>query len=185
MNRKKLTVDPPMFIASIMKLIGHPWSLNLGNVTEVHKSSSFSVRNSFLSSSNSQQQTKANVPHNQTKNIEIPQYKEVYYQHLNIQKKHIITKLYMCDQVELESSEFLLINDQRVLYSYATKRFLFDGQFALILSDISGQLHARICIEDSGLFKAPFRNVGVIFKSFCNYLVVPTVLLKFLYQLIY
>jgi hypothetical protein len=78
---------------------------------------------------------------------------------------HTISRLYICDQVELQPSEFLLNNTQGALYIYKLKRVLFDNQFVLMRSNTFNEYRARICKEDSGLFERN-TNVGEILKSF-------------------
>ncbi|XP_060600365.1 uncharacterized protein LOC132753843 [Ruditapes philippinarum] len=159
MHRKLSKVKPDILITNIKKMIGNTWSMRLGNTTEVLKSANFSMSLSFWSQINRSKDYKS---YNITEKLEKPQYKLVYNSNISLQKAHIITGLYICVQVELEPSEFLLLEDNRVLYIYISKRFIFDGRFALMRT--FGETRARICIEDSGLYERG-RNVATILQN--------------------
>jgi hypothetical protein len=145
--------------------------MRLGNTTEVLKSTNFSMIMSFWSQNHRGKDYKS---YNITEKLEKPQYELVFDSKIPFQKAHIITGLYMCVQIELEPSEFLLLEDNQFLYIYISKRFIFDGQF--VLTQTFGETRARICIEDSGLY-VKGRNAATTSQNVDICFVVASVLL--------
>ena len=147
---KKLPqIRPDIIITNIKKIIKHAWFLRLRNGADIPMSSNFSIRTNIWRVRNGNKRIYFD---NFTEDVKIPMYKRVYsYRAGFIQTPYVISKLYMCDQVELEPSEFALSTSKDVMYSYTTKRFMFDGQFTLVQSQ-DGRYRARICIEDSGMY---------------------------------
>ncbi|XP_060600362.1 uncharacterized protein LOC132753840 [Ruditapes philippinarum] len=174
MHRKLSKVKPDNLITNIKKMIGNTWSMRLGNTTEVLKSANLSMSLSIWSQIH---RSKDYTSYNITEKLENPQYKLVYNSKIPLQKEHIITGLYICVQVVLEPSEFLLLEDNRVLYIYISKRFIFDGRFVLMRT--FGETRARICIEDSGLNERG-RNVATILQNVYPFFVVASLLSIFL-----
>jgi hypothetical protein len=148
MHRKLSIVKPDTIIGNIKKMIGKGWIMRLRNVTEVLKSQEFSMRSPYISYP---YMKKADGFYNLTKDLEWSQYNNAYTALLLYRKEHIISRLYFCNQVELEPTEFLLNSEKNALYIYTSKRVLFDRQFALVRSNTLAKSRARICIEDSGL----------------------------------
>jgi hypothetical protein len=161
-------------------MIGKTWSLRLRNVTKVLNSAKFSKISSIWYYDGIQ----VDGFYNLTDFLETPQYKLAYSPLSSYQNQHVINKLYICNQVELQSSEFLLSNDMRVLYFLTSKRFLFDGQFVIMQNEKFGKSRARICVEDSG-FHAREKNMAPRRKtfdlSFINACLVLTLLLRSFY----
>jgi hypothetical protein len=166
MHRKLSTVKPDTIIGNIKKMIGKEWKMRLRNVTEVLGTPEFSMRSSFKSPS----LNKADGFYNLTKeDLDWSQYKYAYMGPVLYRKEHIISRLYICNQVELEPSEFLLNSEKNALYISTSKRILFDSQFALVRSNTFTESCARICIEDSGLYergKNAGENVTTIYLCF-------------------
>jgi hypothetical protein len=76
--------------------------------------------------------------------------------------------MFVCEQVELKQNEFILSQEEYVLFSFTTQRFLFHGEFVIIRSNTYDGIRARICIEDSGLHKMDgptIRNIGTILTT--------------------
>lgn len=157
--RKLPRVKPDTLITYIKRMIGQPWSIRLHNATEILTSSNFSIRTNYLSDPNMIMNS-----FNLTENVEEElRYKMAYIRLGVAMNMCIITKLYICDQIELEPSEFVLLsNGMDIIYSYITKRFMFDGQFTLVHNPFDGTYRARICIEGSGFNK---RNTATIDKQ--------------------
>jgi hypothetical protein len=94
--------------------------------------------------------------------------------------------LYVFEQVELNPSEFIQSNDESISFNNITQRFLFDGEFVIIKSNVIGGLRARTCIEDSGLHtmdKVAMRNIGTIPRTCIlnSYFIAPGLLIVVLY----
>jgi hypothetical protein len=164
MRRKISSVQPDVIITNITKMIGQAWSIHVRNDTFVLKSANFSVVSKSIHYGN-YDFIKADEFYNLTENLEWPNYELVYINQTRVLDMHTISRLYICNQIELEPSEFLLNSNKFALYIYTSKRVLFDGQFALIRSNTFNKNRARICIEDSGLFKRN-TNVGSFLKCF-------------------
>jgi hypothetical protein len=104
------------------------------------------------------------VPDNITDISYRPKY-NLKYDNLSfyLPNRHIITKMYVCDQVELNHSEFTLSEDESTLYCYLTQRFLYDGEFIITKRNTFDNFRVRICIEDTGLKSTNIkRNSGTI-----------------------
>jgi hypothetical protein len=162
MRRKILSIKPDVMIANIEKSIGQPWSIRVRNETVVLKSANFSMAGKSISY---RKDNKVDDFYNLTKNIEWPDYQLLYVNLTPSGEMHTISRLYICDQVELEPSEFLLNSRKYTLYIYKSKRVLFDNQFVLMRSNTFSEYSARICIDDSGLYEGKI-NVGAILKTF-------------------
>jgi hypothetical protein len=177
MRRNIPSVQPDVIIANITKMIGQAWSIRVRNVTLVLKSANFSVVSKSIDYGN-YNFNKGDNFYNLTENLEWPDYAPVYHNLTLTGKLHTISKLYTCDQVELEPSEFLLNSNKDAMYIYTLKRVLFDNQFSLMRSNTFSELRARICKEDSGLYERN-TNVGAILKTFDLCFVVASLLLIF------
>jgi hypothetical protein len=179
MRRKITSVKPDVIITDIRKMIGQAWYIRVGNVLVGLKSANFSVVSKSIWNGN--YRNKAHDFYNLTENLKWPEYIPLYENTTPIEKIHTISRLYICDQVELEPSEFLLNSIKKALYIYTSKRVLFDNQFALISSNKFSENRARICIEDSGLYERN-TNVGSIPKTFYLCFVVVRLLLIVIYN---
>jgi hypothetical protein len=168
MRRNVSSVQPDVIITNITKMIGQAWSIRVRNEMLVLKSANFSVVSKSIHYGN-YNSIKADEFYNFTENFDWPNYVPVYRNTTHSDEMHTISRLYICNQVELESSEFLLNRKQFALYIYKSKRVLFDNQFELIHKQTLFEYHARICKEDTGLFERN-TNVGSILISFdlCN-----------------
>jgi hypothetical protein len=66
----------------------------------------------------------------------------------------LITRMDFCNQIELNSTEFILSNYKTALFYTRTQRIMFYvHEFEYIVHNEFHDLRVRICIEDSGLFK--------------------------------
>jgi hypothetical protein len=65
-----------------------------------------------------------------------------------VQNLETITKLFVCNQVELEPNEFIL-DSMGTLFNNITNNYLLLNEFQLF-TKTSGNETARVCIEDSG-----------------------------------
>jgi hypothetical protein len=186
LHRKLKSVSPDSIIKSIGKMIGNTWNIDLLNVSKVLKSSKFSVYTTTIW--NQQHQSIGGSFANLTGNFEVPRYQIAYLQKVSPEPEHIITKLYQCHQVELQSSVFLLSNNMNILYNYMTKRFMFCGEFTLLHNNDFNELRARICIEDSGLFKEDMHNAEndcTFQKDIQTWFVVASLLVILQYHVMY
>jgi hypothetical protein len=176
-RRKVPSVKPNVIITNITKLIGQAWSIRVRNVMVGLKSANFSVGSNIIL--HGIYRNKGDDFYNLTDNLTWSNYEKLYENPTPGGKIHTISRLYICDQVELEPSEFLLNSKNSALYIYTSKRVLFDNQFVLIRSSTSSGNRARICIEDSGLYKRT-TNMGAIIKTFDICCVEVSMLLIFL-----
>jgi hypothetical protein len=180
-DRKLSTVQPDTIITDIRKMIGQAWSIHFRNVTKVLKSSHFATLTSFRTD------PYENMFNNITGQVDMPRYQMIYGRLTVSRITLIVTRLYFCEQVELAPSEFILSKDKNFIYSYITKRFMFNGQFVLTYSDTQAGSRARICIEDSGLLKSNGRtvqNVGTFHNVFGHCYIVTSILLILVHHLI-
>jgi hypothetical protein len=70
----------------------------------------------------------------------------------------LITRMDFCNQIELNSTEFILSKYKMALFYIKTQRIMFSvHQFEYIVHNDFPNLRVRICIEDSG----PFENTYV------------------------
>jgi hypothetical protein len=139
------SIKPDTLKRNIQNLIGQSWTLRTDNGTEILKSSGFSTH-VYLELHH--QENKKDIVNNRTVYFEYPFYKRIIVQSTG-KKYNSFTKLYICDQVELNPSEFLVNREKHILYSYITQRFYFDSQFVLINSNANGEPR----VDDSGLHK--------------------------------
>ncbi|XP_053373383.1 uncharacterized protein LOC123532467 [Mercenaria mercenaria] len=159
--RTKLsTVEPGRIVQNINRTVTREWLLKHNNVTIVLKANFMPTSTiNFVDNDTEAMSVSGNL----SENLEQPRYRLVYQGWNTKTDLHMITKLYLCDQVELNQFEFILIRDEKTLYNIITQRFMFDGEFALISSSAFEGVRARICIEDSGMyktFKVTMQNVG-------------------------
>jgi hypothetical protein len=154
-------VIPGNMIRYIKKTVNQPWSLNLNNETIVLKSSNFTTSTLLYKNFHS---TNMIVFDNITYISYRPKY-NLEYNNISyyLPTPHLITKMYVCDQVELNHSEFTLSQDETTLYCYLTQRFLYDGEFIITKRNTFDKFRVRICIEDSELKSTNIkRNSGTI-----------------------
>jgi hypothetical protein len=180
-DRKLSTVQPETIITNIRKMVGQAWSTRIRNVTKVLKSSHFSTMQTFWID------PYENTLNNITERPYMPRYERIYVRLTLSKINPIVTRFYICEQVELAPSEFVLSKSKNILYSYITKRFLFDGQFVLTYSGTRGESRARICIEDSGLLKSngdTVNNVAIFYKALGHCSIVASILLIRVHHLI-
>jgi hypothetical protein len=180
-DRKLPTVQPDTIITNIRKMIGQSWSTRIRNVTKVWKSSLFSTLTTLWID------PYTNTFNNITEQAYMPRYEMIYVRQTLSTITQIVTRLYICEQVELAPSEFVLSKRKNILYSYMNNRFMFDGQFVLTYSGTRGESRARICIDDSGLLKSngdTVNNVATFYKAFGHCLIVANILLILVHHLI-
>jgi hypothetical protein len=66
----------------------------------------------------------------------------------------LITRMDFCNQIELNSSEFILSKYKAALFNIQTQRIMFyNHEFELIAHNEFQNERVRVCIEDSGHFK--------------------------------
>jgi hypothetical protein len=64
------------------------------------------------------------------------------------------TRMDFCNQIELNSSEFISSKYKATLFNIQTQRIMFyNHEFELIVHNEFQNERVRVCIEDSGLFK--------------------------------
>jgi hypothetical protein len=165
-KRKIFKVKPNNIVQYIRHTVKSPWYISLNNEKVLLKSADFTKLTAVYTYVDS---TRISVFENQMEAPVKPQYNYIYQSPFPSDlDNHIITKLYVCEQVELTPSEFILSHDESILYNNITKRFLFDGEFAILKSNVFDGLRARICIEDSGLHKmdkVAMRNIGTVLRT--------------------
>jgi hypothetical protein len=171
-QRKLSRVNPVPFLKSIKNMLASPWTISLNNGLEQLK-----PHHAIFTPLGKQYRPEIfdSTSNLTTKPFQAQWYKRVYSSFKGAFKTQIITRLFFCDQVELHPSEFLLNYEMSILYSYTTKRYMFDGEFALVRSEDFGDYSARICIDDSGfnekdqnavnMVKRRNRNVGTVLKT--------------------
>jgi hypothetical protein len=174
-------VVPNSLMQYIKKKVHESWSLNLNNKTIVLNSSNFASFTSFYHTVDS---TNMNVFKNITEIPVKPKYNSIYHSlRFHWQNQHIITKMYVCEQIELKQSEYIFSQDKSILYSNITRRFLFDGEFTIVKSIIFDEFRVRICVEDSeSQISYLRRNVGAILGNFCVSLVLVLEIIYFNFQ---
>lgn len=175
-------VKPNNFVNYIKKKVHRQWLLDLHNETVVLKSSFSTV--SILPSVDLL--SKRTLHENISESFVVPRFGTKYMNvdtRLSKFDRHTITKLYVCEQVELRQSEFILSPDNFTLYCYASKRLLFNGEFVITNSNTFDSFQARVCIEDSGLYKnvKGTRNIGTIPSNFDKY----SAVLAFIFDVLY
>jgi hypothetical protein len=66
----------------------------------------------------------------------------------------LITRMDFCNQIELNSTEFILSNYKTALFYIRTQRIMFYvHEFEYIVHNEFHNLRVRVCIEDSGFFE--------------------------------
>jgi hypothetical protein len=149
-------INPSSIVKYIKSTVKQQWLVNVSNETVVLKSNFATVTTASLRSDNKGMSLFKN---NTVDSIQ-QRYNLIYLNVLNEKTLELtITKMYVCKQVELSQDEY-------VLFSYTTQRFLFHGEFFIIRGDTFDGIRARICIDDSGLHKMggfTIRNIGTIF----------------------
>jgi hypothetical protein len=72
-----------------------------------------------------------------------------------------LTRLHLCNQIELTGKEFILSEHNVALFNRVTQRVLFNNEFKLLYDSMKG-VRARVCIESSGFFE---NNTGPLLKK--------------------
>lgn len=149
LKREKLKVNPRTFFINIKKMMDGNWLLRKNNKT-INMMSSF-----FKYSFTVFNRNKVSIVDfgNHSKTYSLPFYKSLKYFGVYENNMHILTKLYFCDQIELVQSDFTLSEDNRILYNFVTKKYLFKGEFALMTNNSFEGLQVRVCLEDSGFYR--------------------------------
>lgn len=136
--------NPNHIIKSITRNVEKSWFLDMGLlVGNVTLKSTFSK---FLDIS---PQQKDNVTINGSQQLKTRFYNIFEDVRNRNPPRFFIDKLFTCDQVELESSEFVFDHDDFVLYNNITGNYLFGGEFVI---NEDGE-RARICLEGSGFIR--------------------------------
>ncbi|XP_045173157.2 uncharacterized protein LOC123534797 [Mercenaria mercenaria] len=95
-----------------------------------------------------------------------------------LNKLHI-TKLYFCNQVELNPREVILSPYKSMLFNKITKSHLSDGEFAFVWSNAYKDVCVRICIEDSEMYEMVNRSGVDCFPEICCVRLIALVLYLF------
>jgi hypothetical protein len=146
-THKTSQIRPQYLIQTIKELLTLEWRLRLINDTFVLKSSFSNVLN--VDDRYVNQTEFENFPIS----LLSPMYYEVYRAVKYRGNIHVITKLHLCEQVEINSSEFILDIQETYIFLIKTQQFLFDAEFLLYSRNDGNDKHVRICIEDAGMFK--------------------------------
>jgi hypothetical protein len=86
----------------------------------------------------------------------------------------LITRMDFCNQIELNSSEFILSKYKAALFNIQTQRIMFyNHEFELIVYNEFPNERVRVCIEDSG----PFKDTKVVSNSKTNKALILNVIL--------
>jgi hypothetical protein len=144
-------------LQNIQKFIKLPWTLTLRNGTKISMFAElgFAIKNLFNDNSASDFNTEVAVERLKHK---VPQFNYLYniQNHRSDMSMIIVTKLYFCEQIELNSSEYEILEND-VLFNKINNQVLFNGEYTIIMAaDVDGEEaveKARICLEDSGLVK--------------------------------
>jgi hypothetical protein len=103
-------VKPSSIIQNINRMTKRPWLFHLNNDTVVLKSGITEFTSPLLEIDYS----KMSLPKNLTANLEKPRYIYFHEDYLSVSlNNHIITNMYVCEQVELHQSEFTLSLDEK------------------------------------------------------------------------
>jgi hypothetical protein len=144
---KTSKIRPQYLMQNVRKIFSLQWRLHLKNDTLLLKSSFSKVLNIY----------DEHVNHLPFKNVSTmmlpPIYYELYRNGMNPEGTHDITKLYLCEQVEISSSEFTFQAEETYIVIIKTQKVLFDAEFLLYSSNDGSGKNARICYEDAGMFK--------------------------------
>jgi hypothetical protein len=149
-------VQPKRFIQNIEKTITQDWVLEHDNNIVVMKAAFASL--SLLNVLRIKQISNV-VFGNESRKIVNKEYRPVYRNLMHPNINVHITNFYLCEQVELSKSEFILSKDQSVLFNLRTNRYMLYLQFSLIWEAPEEGYRARICVEDSGMI-ATFSNTS-------------------------
>ncbi|XP_045173698.2 uncharacterized protein LOC123535201 [Mercenaria mercenaria] len=148
--KRKLSasVQPKHLVQTVNKFAARDWSLQNRNSSLVFKSHishlSYSAKDFAVLDANSMF-----FFGNNSKTT----YRVLYVRGRHGLNKFHITKLYFCNQVELNPHEIILSPYNSMLFNKITKRHLYDGEFALVWSNAYEDVCARICIEDSEMYE--------------------------------
>jgi hypothetical protein len=155
-------------------MISRPWLAHMNNDTIVLRSNGFAT---FTSGFGDAEKEIMSVSDTIKKTPE----KSLYYLiglYSSSLDMLIITKMYVCEQVQLNQSEFFLSQDEVILYNYRTLRFLFNGEFVVTWNDVFEGPRVRICIDDSGLNRSTssllVAQLSVMFMCLCVFVSVWT-----------
>ncbi|XP_045201909.2 uncharacterized protein LOC123555318 [Mercenaria mercenaria] len=148
--RKQSKVRPQDLIQNLKRILKGKWFLK-HNVTISFKASILAYTNINRGQGSGHETGIAFGSISQ--NVTYPRYCIVYKSSWDIPKRnHMITKLYLCYQVELTQSEFILSTDKKLLFNNVTQRVMFTNEFVLLGSSTDDGDRARICVEDSGMY---------------------------------
>ncbi|XP_045190138.2 uncharacterized protein LOC123547251 [Mercenaria mercenaria] len=139
--------DTKKLLQTIQKLLKLPWTLKASNGPNISMFAELwyitrALHGTALSATN----------------ITVPLY-DFLYRNISFTAKTLfaVTKLYFCEQVELNASEYEL-HGIHVLRNKITAQVLFTGEFTTVLSADQGEdvpsEHARVCLKDSGYTRA-------------------------------
>jgi hypothetical protein len=143
-ENERLKVRPHVLKKTIEKRIYQEWTLELANKSFAFMSDFNPFYLTFDYEENNELFT------NQTQKTFYSQYREVYNIISHLPKSILsVTKLFLCNQIELTSNEFLLNSRMNILFNNRTNEYLFGNDF-LLSTSTSGMETAKVCIKDSG-----------------------------------
>lgn len=148
LTNKLSEVNPEKLMKYIKNTVECDWILKLQNETITLRSRVLKHEKCALNS----EVEKEIVIGNQSVIVPFPSYNKVYNTLSLIGNTHLVTKLYWCEQVELQPSEFILNSDKSLLFNLISYRILHCGEFVLIASNTFEGTRVRVCIEDSGFY---------------------------------
>lgn len=184
LNNKIKKVRPGQLVKYIEEKVNKKWFLIHNNLTHVLKSRMMRYnikRKRFLQEKYKDKES--SIGSYSSKFLK-REYYHLYDTFKFVGNWHMINTLYLCDQVELAPSEFNLSLENRILFNTLTGRFLLDNEFTLIPSNTFGGYHARICVNDSGLYISDhftFSFGSILFKRYDVCLFVLVLLLTYLF----
>jgi hypothetical protein len=156
-------VQPKRFIETIEKTIAQDWVLEYGDKIVAMEAAFASVP--LFNPLAIKHYFKA-VFGNESRKIVSKEHTQLYSKPPHPRITVQITQLYLCEQVELSQSEFILSEDRLVLFNLRTNRYMLYLQFLLTTGSAEEGYRARICVEDSGMI-ATFSNTSSLHDSYC------------------
>lgn len=166
-------------LRNIRMYLKKPWILTVNNGTMISMSAELGFNTNLKSYSISI----LNKERGNGSQINLPRFSVIYkpYNRFIEIPTFAVTKLYFCEQIELDPSEYEFIHDLYV-YNIITDKLLFNGEFTIITSPQfmgkESMERARICLEDSDFVKLEPDNVASS-ATYVGYIMIPSVITLF------
>lgn len=143
-KRAFVSSQPQEIIGNIRLLMSSNWSIQYKNKTVTLNPSPFKLKYPYSINADKLQ---GMFVVNDSFSVRSPLYTHFYYAGL-MDDGLLVTKIFFCEQIELEFGEFVLSEDKIVLYNKVGQNYLFDAEFVFVSED-----SVRICLENSGFTK--------------------------------